>query len=101
MNHGLILPAIGWLPTDQAAACVQQLGRLDARIAALEATEVGDPEARETLHQCHCDVQALYHEASGHPAGGRPDVWHLSVLKELNRHAARLGLDLAPMPFSL
>ncbi len=99
MDHTGILPALGWLPTDHATACVLQLGRLDALIADLQALPPGDPQAAAKLHQAFCDASALYHESAGHAAGGRPDLWYLSMVGTLNTLAMRHQLEQSPMPW--
>ena len=80
---------------------VRQLELLDSLLGELAEMIPGTPGAREKLYQAHVIAQSLYSEARGHPNGGRPDKWFLSVLGLLNGCAARHGLEESSMPFEL
>ncbi len=99
MDHTAILSAAEVLPRDHAAGIARQLEKLDALVADLETLPPGAPGAAEKLHAAHVLAQSLYHEASGHPNGGRPDRWYLSVLGLLNTCAERHGLEQSRRPF--
>ena len=101
VDHSTILTATRTIPDDEARGVKAHLERLDALIAELQTMETKTPEAGDKLHWAHEFAWNLYAGARLHPCGGRPDVWHLSMLKTLNEIAARLQLDQAPMPFHL
>lgn len=93
MDHGAITTAFSRHPRDHQAGVRAQLDRLDALAADLDALVPGDPAAKAKLLEARQIAQSLYHDASGHPLGGRPDGWFLGVASLLNACAERHRLE--------
>lgn len=96
-----ILRAARALPAADYPGIAQQVDALDALLTTLEAAAPDRDMARPQIEQAHAIASHLYHNASGHPNGGRPDIWYTQIHARLCVVASRHGLPSNALGWTL
>jgi|OpeIllAssembly_1097287.scaffolds.fasta_scaffold2334080_2 hypothetical protein len=101
MSEHPILQAARALPAADYPGIAQQVDALDALCAELESMPPDPATARPLLAEAHGIASNLYHNASGHPNGGRPDIWYTQIHARLCVVATRHGLPSNALGWTL